>query len=533
MADDKRTLRRTGEILRVFARHNFYVGGLSPRELRTSLEDLGPMYVKIGQIMSSRTDLLPPEYCEELSKLRSEVVPLPADVVRHAIEQECGGTIEELYASFDDEPIGAASVAQAHRAVLHDGREVVTKVQRPGIVELMHADLEVLRSLAHLVGVADEGRDDPSAVDLVTVVGELAKVTREELDFRVEAANTREFRERCITDETKVSCPEIVDELTGEHMLTMTYVPGYSVGDVARMEREGYSRVKVAEALTDNYLYQVLDVGVFHGDPHQGNIIFSGGVPYWIDFGMMGRVSASSMALFEQMMFSLAQRDADALAQAALSLGTVHGKLDKGRLTDDMEGLIERYGSTASLAGIDMGALMQDLMALLQEHDITLPGEYTMLVRSLVTFEGVLETLAPEMNLLEFLSGRMIERARDKLAVSLDMGEMLESVMGATSKAGRVPGLVYAALNNLVRGRTKVSLELTNYEECAYEIRHTVFYVVLAAFACVLFFGSCVICTTDIEPRAGGMPVISHVCFVLSAALAIFSARGLARRRVS
>ena len=313
--------RRSAEILNVFANHNFYVNGFTPYELRTTLEDLGPTYVKIGQIMSSRTDMLPKSYCEELEKLRSSVAPLDAETVRAVIEEETGQRIEDLYLEFHDEPLGSASIGQAHYGVLLDGTPVVTKVQCPLIADMMRRDFVLLKKLAGMVGVMGEEDEAQGAVDLRAVVGELEKVTEEELDFRVEAENTRTFRARCIEDDTVVSCPTIIDELTTVRILTMTFVDGYSISHVDRIEADGYDRVEVGRALTENYLHQILDVGVFHGDPHQGNIMLSQGVPYWIDFGMMGRIDERSMGVIQDLIFALVMKDSEALTNAALAIG--------------------------------------------------------------------------------------------------------------------------------------------------------------------------------------------------------------------
>ena len=218
----KKGKSRAAVIMGIFAKHNFYANGFTPYELRTTLEDLGPTYVKIGQIMSSRTDMLPKAYCLELEKLRSNVKPLPAETARAVIEQETGKTIDEIYSEFRDEPLGSASIGQAHYGVLKDGTRVVTKVQRPGIADMMKEDFVLLKKLAGMLNKSAEDDEDSETLDLTGILEELEKVTWEELDFRVEADHTRTFREKCIEDETVVSCPKIIDALSTERILTMT-----------------------------------------------------------------------------------------------------------------------------------------------------------------------------------------------------------------------------------------------------------------------------------------------------------------------
>ena len=514
--------KRSAEILAVFARHNFFADGLTPVELRTTLEDLGPTYVKIGQIMSSRTDLLPEAYCAELMKLRGNVAPLPAEVVRSIIESEAAKPLSELYAEFRDEPLGSASIAQAHYGVLADGTRVVTKVQRPGIADTMRADFELLRKLAGVANTASED-DGTGVVDLATVLDELAAVTEEELDFRIEAEHTRRFRELCIEDDGLVSCPRVIDELTTERMLTMTFVDGYSVGKRDRIEADGCDRLAIGQVILKNYLHQVLDAGWFHGDPHQGNIMLSGGVPYWIDFGMMGSVSAGTIDALQEAVFALLRKDAEALADAALALGDVPADVNRGRLVDGVEGLITRYGRVKDLSEVDLGAVMGDLTDLMTTHRIRVPGELTMLARGLATIEGVIEELCPELDLFGLLSEKFAERARARFDARAELASALESVSSAAMRSASLPLLAYDAVNNLVRGRMKVGVGLADGDDLAQDVRSAAAAAAMAVFACVLFLGSCIMCLSSMQPQVAGMPLPALVGFVFAVALGIYS----------
>ncbi len=532
--NEKKPLRdkaRSLEIMGVFSRHNFYVNGFTPTEMRTTLEDLGPTYVKIGQIMSSRTDILPEAYCRELERLRSEVKPLPASEARRVIEEETGKHIEDIYAEFRDEPLGSASIAQAHYGVLKDGTKVVTKVQRPGIAGMMRRDFVLLKKLASAVTIAGEAEDTVQAVDLKSVIEELEKVSEEELDFRVEAENTRVFKERCIEDETVITCPTIIDDLSTERILTMTYVDGYSIAKRERLTEDGCDCEAIAKTIVENYLHQVLDVGIFHGDPHQGNIMVSGGIPCWIDFGMIGRVSESSIASLQDIILAMLQKDVEAMTDAALSMGIVRGKINKTRLMEDIDAMLGRYASVKSLSDLNIGTLMTELTSLLGAHNIAMPGEYTMLVRSLVTIEGVLEALAPELNLFDFLSKKMTERMKESFDAQEKIAELLQTVAVVGTRTAKIPGMVADVLRNLVKGRMKINLEITGYEELLQELNGTILNVVLALFACILFIGSCILCTTGIEPQAGGMPLMALIGFVISVALAIYTVQRMSKRK--
>ena len=338
----QREKHRSAEMIAIFAKHNFYANGFTPRELRTTLEDLGPTYVKIGQVMSSRVNLLPPRYCKELEKLRESVKPLDAAVAKAVIEQETGKKIDEIYAEFREEPLGSASIGQAHYGVLKDGTKVVTKVQRPLIADMMRKDFLLLNRLADLVNIVEEDSDG-QVIDFKSVITELEKVTKDELDFRVEAQNTRLFKEKCLEDEELISCPAVIDELTTERIFTMTYIDGCSVANTDKLAAEGVDLEEIGRVIVDNYLHQVLDVGAFHADPHQGNILVSHGKPYWIDFGMIGHVTDKDIDLIQDAVKALLIQDADSLVNAVMGMGAASEKTDRTMLTRDAEMFIQKY----------------------------------------------------------------------------------------------------------------------------------------------------------------------------------------------
>ena len=524
---------RAAEIMAVFAKHNFYANGFTPVELRTTLEDLGPTYVKIGQIMSSRVDMLPESYCKELENLRQNVKELDPEIARAVIEQETGKKIDEIFLEFRDKPIGAASIGQAHYAVLKDGTKVVTKVQRPLIADMMREDFVLLKKLAGLVNtVSDTGGDGEQMVDLLSVIEELEKVEDEELDFRVEAENTRFFKENCIDDEEKITCPTVIDELTTERLFTMTFVDGYSIAKRDRLIEEGYDPEEIGRVILDNYIHQVLDVGTFHGDPHQGNIMVSHGKPVWIDFGMIGRITDQDVNIIQSLILSLIERDLDALVNAIMSMGAASPKTDRNKLVQDADMMFDKYMNVTNLEELDLAALLTEITDLAAKHHISLPGKYTMLVRSVGTIEGVIEQLCPELNLFQQITDRVMERMRKSFDVGQELISAGKDVLELTKKMQRMPGMAYDALNNAVKGRLKLNFELTGYEEILKSLGDTAKSVVLALFACVLFVGSAILSTADIQPKTpGGQPLVAAGGLVFSIALAIYTVRHMSKKK--
>ena len=530
-ASKKKEKTRGAEIMGIFAKHNFYVNGLTPEELRTTLEDMGPTYVKIGQIMSSRSDMLPESYCQELTKLRSNVKQLDPSVARAVIEQETGKKIEEIFSEFRDEPLGSASIAQAHYGVLKDGTEVVTKVQRPLIADMMRKDFVLLRKLGSMMNTV-AGEEGSGTVDLVSVIEEMEVVTEEELDFRIEAENTKFFKENCIEDETVVSCPTIIDELSTERILTMTYVDGCSVSKRERLITEGCDLEKIGKDVVENYVHQVLDVGCFHADPHQGNIMVAHGVPNWIDFGMIGHISEATINLLQDLILSLIHLDLEGVVNAAMAMGAASPKTNRNKVVDDLDAFISRYMSVSTLSDIDMGTLMSELTDLLSANYIQVPGEFTMLVRSLITIEGVIEELCPDLKLFKFLTDKLLARAKKNRDLEQELLTSGKEALSYGKKAVRIPVLASEALSGLAKGRTKLNVEMTGYEELVEKAGATVKNIVLAIFSCILFLGSCILCTTDIQPQTGsGVPLMAAAGIIFSIALAIFTIRRMTKKK--
>lgn len=522
------------EIFGVFAKHNFYANGLTPEELRTTLEDLGPTYVKIGQIMSSRLDLLPESYCKELEKLRQNVQELDPALARAVIEQETGKKIDEIYSEFRDKPLGSASVGQAHYAVLKDGRKVVTKVQRPFIADMMREDFVMLKKLAKGVSSVGGSSDDDNQMDLVEVIEEFEKVTEEELDFRVEAANTRYFKENVIEDESKITCPEVIDELTTERIFTMTFVDGYSISKRDQIIADGFDVEEIGRNIVDSYVHQVLDVGTFHADPHQGNLMVQreNGVPEWIDFGMIGRITESDIKVIQQLVLAVLEKDVETIAGAVMGLGAASPKTNRDRLIEDLDVFMDQYVNVTSIDDLDISMLFEEICTLADKHHIKMPGRFTMLVRSLATIEGVIEELCPSLNLFEIISGKLMDRAKQNFDLEQELLSVGKDALEISKKAAKIPAQVSDVLKGVARGRTKINLELTGYEELLNKGSDSIRNIVLALFACIMFIGSCVLCLADITPKApGGMPAIAAIGLIFSVALAVYTIQNLTKKK--
>ena len=531
LKEEKKNTKRSAQMISVLAKHNFYANGLTPEELRTTLEDLGPTYVKIGQIMSSRVDLLPESYCRELETLRQNVKELDPRIARAVIEAETGKKIEEIYSEFRDEPIGSASIGQVHYGVLRDGTKVVTKVQRPLIAETMQKDFDLLKKLAPLLDGGNADNQDSDAMSFATIIDEFEKVTWEELDFRIEAANTRFFRD-VILEGSAATCPVVIDELTTERIFTMTFVEGCSVSKKEKLAEQGTDPMTVGRDILESYLNQIFDAGIFHADPHQGNIMVSGGKVHWIDVGMIGEITEADITALENIVVGLLRSDTDAMADGVLSIGKSSAGCDRNKLKDDLELFSAKYMNVSSLSDIDFSSLLGEVCDLADKHHIVMPGRFTMLVRSFLTIEGVMEQLCPELDLFDVISNKLMDRMKKSFSLEKEILNLGQGVLDVGKKVSKIPQLIADTLSDIMKGRLKVNFELTGYEELIKELNTKINDIILVIIGCVLFSGGCKLATANIRPiLPNGMPLFALVILMIGCSLLIFALKRIFRKK--
>ena len=306
-------IKRLGQITRIVEQFDV-LHGLTPVKMRLMFEALGPTFVKVGQILSMRSEILPQSFCDELAKLRADADPMPYSTVLDVLAAEYGRPADEVFAHIDPKPLGSASLAQVHRATLKTGEDVAIKVQRPGVRETMAQDVSIMRSIAK---AATKVIRTSQIVDLKGVVEELWDTFESETDFLIEARNLAEFK-RFAARFKYMDCPTAYTELCTEHVVVMEYIDGISVSHPGRLVDAGYDLKEIGTKLVDNYATQILDDGFFHADPHPGNIIIRGGQIVLIDLGMTGRLDQRTRAVLKEMIFAVAKQDSPALAEGLL-----------------------------------------------------------------------------------------------------------------------------------------------------------------------------------------------------------------------
>lgn len=515
---------RMQEILAVLRRHNI-IQGVSPEKLRSILEDLGPTYVKIGQVMSMRSDMLPQSYCDELMKLRAEVKPMSAQEVIKIIESEFSRPIGEIFKSFDETPLGSASIAQAHTAVLANGHKVVVKVQRANIREIMTQDIIMLRKAAKLLNVMKVAGD---VIDFNSIIEELWATTQQEMDFIQEASHLNEFA-KLNSNVQYVSCPAVETDLVTSKVLVMEYIDGIPIDNVEKLTALGYDMNEIGRNLADNYIKQVLDDGFFHADPHPGNIWIRDGKIVWLDLGMVGRLTKYDRELFKKMVKAMVNYDILELKNAILTMGEATERINHAYLYTDLDDMLTKYG-TMNLSNINLGKLLGELQTLAMKHHIKMPAGVGMLARGVVTMEGVLAACCPDVNFVQVMSSHITKYFLSDFNLFDEIKQTGKSAYALSKKSLDIPVQLSDLLKMTIKGQTRLNMELSGADETLRDLRKMTDKLVLSIISAALIIGSSLICTTDMKPQIANIPLLGFAGYLAAAVLMFMLVVGILKK---
>ena len=507
---------RLKEITAVLRRHQV-TRGVTPEKLRAILEELGPTYVKLGQIMSLHSDVLPQRYCDELMKLTSEVTPMPFETVEEVINRSYREDWHNIFASIEKETLGSASIAQVHKARLLDGTDVIVKVERKGIYDIMARDIGLLK---RAVGILPPVGGLKNVVDLEMVLDELWSTAQEEMDFLKEAANMEEFA-RNNQGIRYIRCPKLYHEYTTSRVLVMEYIGGCPVDDKEKLLAEGYDLGEIGRKLVNNYIKQVMEDGFFHADPHPGNVKVMDGKIVWIDMGMMGRLSYRDRNLMAQAVRAIAVGDIAMLEATITELGEIQGKIDSGKLYGELRDLMDRYGN-ASMGSIDAVEFFKDTMEVMKNNSIRLPHGMTMLVRGLTQMQGVLLGISPDINMAEIAAARLKEEMMQNFDFKAEAGKTGRRIYKAVGRSLDIPPLVKIALEEYLKGQSRINMELGATKKFSDLMRRLVRNLVMGLWVMALLISSSIICTTDMKPRILGIPALGFFGYVLAFIICLY-----------
>ena len=499
---EKLPARRFREMIRVL-RNRDLMHGVTPEKIRQILEDLGPTFVKLGQIMSMRSDFLPQEYCDALTTLQTDVRPMAFETVLSIVEQEYKCPWQKNFESISPKVLGSASIAQVHRAVLVTGEEVVVKVQRPGIYSVMEQDIILLKRAAALIQAVGAER---GVLDISMLLDEMWRIAKQEMDFLMEADHIDEFRQLNAGEEY-VDCPRVFHFLTTSRILVMEYVEGIRFDDLTALHAKGFDINQLGRRLGENYVKQMIEDGYFHADPHPGNIRVRNGKIVWLDLGMMGRISNHDRRAIRKAFLSLANHDTMDMKAAVLALGLVQKRVDHARLFEDIDAMMTTYGNL-DFGTFRMGTLTRQIMEVLRRHKIGIGPGLSMFARGVLTIEGVMRNYCPDVNFVEIFARSVQLNLQRNFDWRVELDRLKSEGYVFFKKTMRLPEQISDILQMTMRGQTKVNLDLTGSEEPLRRIDGMMNKLVLGMIGSALLLGSSVICTTQMTPKIMEIPLL-------------------------
>lgn len=554
------TSGRFKEIVDIIRKYD-YDDGITPEIVVSIIQDLGPTFVKIGQIASQQAEYIPPEYCDALAKLRSSVAPMDIDTVHSQIEKHLGKPVNELFASFDDKPLGSASIGQVHKAELFDGTIVAVKVRRPGVVDTVARDFALIEKILDTFI-----KDDSGGLDIKALITELEKTSKTELDFTNEANNLEKFWENNV-GRPGIESPKCYHELTNEAILTEDFVTGHEVGDTDYLSTlDNDERDRLAALVADNFATQILVDGFYHADPHSGNVLIKEpalveteasdeatviadneasaakeenaegesqlqlpkhGVE-WIDFGMMGILTAQQRQVLIDIVTAIVLQDAYNLKRTVLKVAQPMGEVDHGALLEMCEDMCGQYTGT-DFGDFDLGDLLGSVIGGLQEESYKIDPFLTNLSRGIIAAEGTIKTLSPRINILNYFTDKVdtgldfdfdFSNLDDEALAEMN-GPIAMELLKFFDSTSKSSAKTAETLDMLEKGQIRLRTEFGFEEKALKSVDRLLGLAIRALMIIAFFIGSCLLCTVpqgsaETTPLLLAFPVVGSIGYVVS-----------------
>ncbi|MBU0615019.1 MAG: AarF/ABC1/UbiB kinase family protein [Nanoarchaeota archaeon] len=477
--------------------------------LRLTLEKLGPTFIKLGQLLSVRPDLIPLSYVTELSKLQDHVPAVPYQDIRQVIEEELGKPIEKLFASFDRNPIASASVAQVHKAKLHNGEIVAVKVQRPNIDRVMKQDIELLFFIAREL---EKHFQNLRIYRPIAIVKEFSAWTQKELDFRFEASNAKIFKKNFKANKN-VKIPNIYLTYSCKKILTMEYIDGISLHDVRELKK---TRINIQKALDigfDAFLTQVFDYGIFHGDPHPGNIIvLKDGSIALIDFGIVGKFNVNMKKSAQELLFGVIDSDYESVTKTLLRMSRTKRPSNLPELKQELKEVIEPMRN-ADLSEIRLSKVMEQALDIALRHKIKIPTDFALFGKTLVTLEGIGLRYDPKFRLIDSAKPFIEKLISEKGVSGIMVDKTLREIKRFTDSVAKVPEEINRALRTVQEGKVKVDIEDKDVKKLSKEIDRSSNRMSYGMIIAALIISGALVINSG-TPILLGMPILSLLLYL-------------------
>lgn len=495
-----------------------------PARLRCALEELGPAFVKLGQVLAGRVDLLGPEWIAELEKLHNHVPAVPFEQLKPQLVASLGGDPHEVFAWFDENPLAAASIAQVHRAHLHDGREVVVKIRRPGVAESIRADVKLLERIA---ASASRHWPDIQPYRPVELVREFARSLARELDFTQECHHAERIAGHFI-GHPDVVIPKVVWRWTGESVNVQEWIDGIPGGELELVDAAGLDRRLLARKGAALVMKMVITDGFFHADPHPGNVIYlPGNRIALIDFGMVGKLSERRRSELLDLLLGLVKREPESVAEVLLDW-TGGGQVSEGMLAADIDSFLDTYHGVP-LADLHLGRLLLDVTSVLRAHRLMLPADLALLIKVFVTLEGLGRSLDPAFHMAGEALPLLKAAVRARYRPEVLWRRAWRSLQRATSVLGALPDDLVLLVRTVRRAGVQVHIDVHGLQQSVDQIDGAISRLTIGMVVAALIIGSSIVMTVGGGPDLLGLPAFGFLGFVAAVLGALWLLRSIAR----
>lgn len=507
------TKKRLREIVSVFAKHGLKNGLSDPKELRLALEELGPSFIKIGQILSTRPDILPVEYIAELQKLQDNVKPEDFTMMKTIIESELKMDIHNIFDNFNKTPIASASLSEVFFAQLKTGEKVAVKVQRPLAKETMLSDIRIIRKLLPFANISSTRE----VIDIEKVVNELSSATLLELNFLEEIKNIIKFSENN-KDIKFITCPNVYEQYCTDKIIVMDYISGIKIDDINKLKELGYDIHDIATKITYNYFKQVFEDGFFHADPHPGNVLVHNNTISYIDFGLMGNLSQDLIKKLNQMLEGVATSNIDLIMKSLIAIGINNGPLDTDKLYKDIEIFYNSY-IDKSIHDFDLPRVIEEIITIAKNNNIGMPHNIVLLAKGIMTLQAVISRIDEDLTLMDIAMPYFKDKIINDKLKSLNWTEIITLLYSSIKSTVELPNKLMEFLNSGLDGRLRLFLDLRNMNETFSNLNKMVNRLTVAIIVAGLLVSSSLVINANVGLKIHGISSIGIFGYI-SAGLA-------------